>query len=129
MQIGQLDHVNVRTANLAAMVEWYERVLGMPSGNRPPFSFPGAWLYCSGHPAVHLVGVSETPRDEDVKLEHFAFSAKGIKGFLQRLKQDGVAHEVRTVPGFGTIQVNLWDPDGNHIHVDFAPEEGAGLDG
>jgi hypothetical protein len=31
------------------------------------------------------------------------------------------------VPGFGTVQVNVHDPDGNHIHVDFAPAEAAAV--
>jgi catechol 2,3-dioxygenase-like lactoylglutathione lyase family enzyme len=44
MQVTKLDHVNVHTANLDTMVEWYGRVLGMRSGERPPFPFPGAWL-------------------------------------------------------------------------------------
>ena len=46
MQVKKLDHVNIHTANVDRMVEWYDRVLGMKAGNRPPFPFPGAWLYC-----------------------------------------------------------------------------------
>jgi catechol 2,3-dioxygenase-like lactoylglutathione lyase family enzyme len=123
MQIGKLDHVNVRTANVEAMAEWYGRVLGMPSGKRPNFPFPGAWLYTGDHPAVHLVGVTVDPANADPKIEHYAFSATGLKGFVERLKVQGEKHDIRVVPGFGIVQVNVWDPDGNHIHVDFAPSE------
>jgi catechol 2,3-dioxygenase-like lactoylglutathione lyase family enzyme len=123
MQLRRLDHVNVRTANLAGMTEWYERVLGMRSGQRPPFSFPGAWLYLGDHPAVHLVGVAMRPEGKDPRVEHFAFRATGLEEFLARLKRDGERHDMRIVPGYGTAQVDVWDPDGNHIHVDFAPEE------
>ena len=35
----RLDHVNVRTANLDGMVEWYGRMLGMHPGPRPDFPF------------------------------------------------------------------------------------------
>ena len=41
MQIGKLDHVNVRTANLDNMVAWYGEMLGMNPGKRPNFPFPG----------------------------------------------------------------------------------------
>ena len=126
MQIGKLDHVNVRTSRVVAMAVWYDRVLGMTSGKRPPFPFPGAWLYAGDHPAVHLVGVTGEPENVDPKLEHFAFSAAGLRSFVAKLKEQGERHEIRVVPGFGLVQVNVWDPDGNHIHIDFQPsEEGA----
>ena len=81
MQVKKLDHVNVHTTNLANMVEWYARVLGMQAGERPPFPFPGAWLYCGGEPTVHLVGVDKLAKAEGLlQLEHFAFSATGLKG-------------------------------------------------
>ena len=73
MQVKQLDHVNIQTANVEGMVEWYGRILNMPSGKRPPFDFPGAWLYCGEHPVVqstsaggrsgrHATQHGETPR-------------------------------------------------------------------
>ncbi|MEZ5843495.1 MAG: VOC family protein [Hyphomicrobiaceae bacterium] len=125
MQIGKLDHVNVRTANVDGMTAWYERVLGMRSGVRPPFPFPGAWLYTGDQPAVHLVGVRETPAGTDPKVEHFAFQAQGLAAFEKRLADLGERFERRVVPGFGIVQINVWDPDGNHIHIDFAPAEAA----
>ena len=127
MQVKQLDHVNIQTANVDAMVEWYGRVLNMPSGKRPPFDFPGAWLYCGDEPVVHLVGVSDQPA-QGYQLEHFAFSASGFKDFLDRLHRDDVRYEARRVPGNGVVQVNVWDPDGNHIHIDFSPEDAAGVE-
>jgi catechol 2,3-dioxygenase-like lactoylglutathione lyase family enzyme len=129
MELRRLDHVNVRTANLAGMTEWYERVLGLRAGGRPPFSFPGAWLYLGDHPAVHLVGVGTQPEGKDPRVEHFAFQATGLGAFLARLKRDGERHHMRIVPGYGTVQVDVWDPDGNHIHIDFAPEEAKGVSG
>ena len=129
MQVRKLDHVNVHTANLASLVEWYGRVLGTRSGERPPFPFPGAWLYCGGEPTVHLVGVDKLAKTEGLlQLEHFAFSATGLKEFVGSLERDKVRYEARKVPRSGAVQVNVWDPDGNHIHVDFAPEESAGIE-
>jgi hypothetical protein len=33
------------------------------------------------------------------------------------------------VPGWPVVQVNVWDPDGNHLHIDFdlSEAEAAGL--
>lgn len=123
MQLGSLDHVNVRTARLAAMRAWYVRVLGMVDGERPPFPFPGAWLYTGSNPVVHLVGVDADPANTDPKLEHFAFAATGLKEFEAKLKALGETYDVRVVPKVGIVQFNIWDPDGNHIHIDFQPTE------
>ena len=127
MELGQLDHINLRTSNLEELTAWYERVLGMKSGARPSFQFSGAWLYCNGNPAVHLVGVDHPPSGTDPKLEHFAFSAKGLPEFIDLLKREGEKYEIREIPDFSIVQVNIWDPDGNHIHVDFSSLETDGL--
>jgi catechol 2,3-dioxygenase-like lactoylglutathione lyase family enzyme len=129
MKLGRFDHVNVRTANVPQMIAWYESVLGMRSGPRPPFSFPGAWLYVGDHPSVHLVGVATPPAVTETRLEHFAFQASGLKEFIQRLKAGGHGYDLGVVPDFGIIQINVWDPDGNHIHIDFAPAEAETIKG
>ena len=63
--LKRLDHVNVRTANLDAMIDWYGAMLGMTTGPRPDFPFPGAWLYIGNDPVIHLVGVETQPPAAD----------------------------------------------------------------
>ena len=123
MQLNRLDHVNVKTANLDQMIRWYEDVLGMKSGDRPPFPFPGAWMYVGDHPVVHLVGVESQPAGQDPTLEHFALSATGYASFLETLDNRNIAYRVARVPGIGVTQVNVHDVDGNHIHIDFQSDE------
>ena len=123
MPIETLDHVNVKTSRLKEMIDWYGRVLGLQTGKRPNFSMNGAWLYIGDLPAIHLVEVAREPAAEDPKLEHFALGAKGMKDFLQVLEANAVAYSIDPVPGFPIVQVNLHDPDGNHIHVDFSTDE------
>lgn len=127
MELKRLDHINIKTGNLDGMVEWYCTVLGMEVGDRPPFGFPGAWLYAADYPVVHFVGVDGEPQGLDPKIEHFALSAEGLESFLVRLKTMDVRSDLRRVPGLETLQVNLFDPDGNHIHIDFSPEEADAL--
>lgn len=126
MKIGKLDHVNVRTAQLEKMIDWYERILGLMQGPRPNFSFPGAWMYSGDDAFVHLVAVNGQPgagSESALKLEHFALSASGRKSFERRLKDARERFEIADVEGFGIVQYNIWDPDGNHIHIDFLDEE------
>lgn len=123
MPLKTLDHVNVRTANLAPMIAFYRDVMGMESGWRPNFPFDGAWMYLEGKPIVHLVEVPEDPANEAPKLEHFAIGAEDMAGFRATLDAHDVAYTVDPVPGIELVQINLRDPDGNHIHVDFDKAE------
>ena len=127
MKLSSLDHVNVRTRNLEKMTAWYQQILGLTLGERPSFSFPGAWLYIDDKPIVHLVGVDRSlpAHQDDLRLEHFAISASGLSDFLARLKSKNVNYRLSKVPDFPIVQVNVWDPDGNHIHIDFPAEEAA----
>ena len=120
MGLERLDHINVCTTQLERMKAFYSEVLGMPSGPRPNFTFGGAWMYVGSHPCVHLVERQQlTPTTGDLRLQHFAFKAQDLGGFLARLKDLGVPYRVGIVDDFEICQINVNDPDGNHIHVDF----------
>ncbi|MFL4472139.1 VOC family protein [Tateyamaria armeniaca] len=122
MRITKLDHVNLRTAQLDRMIAWYVDILGLENGARPDFGFPGAWLYAGDAAIVHLIEVSGDPgagSDGDLKLEHFALRATDVDAFEARLNAHGVPYKTSGIAELGIVAFNIWDPDGNHIHVDF----------
>ncbi|RYZ03415.1 MAG: glyoxalase [Myxococcales bacterium] len=122
--ILRLDHINVRTANLAGLVQFYTEVLGMSEGERPPLGFSGAWLYAGGAPVIHLVEVAEPPKPEGaLRLEHFAFAATGLAELITRLHAQGVDFRESRQPGTGNVIINMHDPDGNRLHLDFPATE------
>lgn len=122
--IEALDHVNLRTARLAEMVAWYEGILGLKRGPRPPFGFNGAWLYAGKHALVHLVEVAEpAPRADSLSMEHAAFRARDCASFITVVEAEGLPHKIVRLPEFPIVQVNIWDPDGNHLHIDFHASE------
>jgi catechol 2,3-dioxygenase-like lactoylglutathione lyase family enzyme len=124
-----LDHVNLRTANVELLRAFYVDVLGLRPGPRPCFSFGGMWLYCSDAPVVHLVEVDhEPPPSGDLRLEHFALRARGLAEFLARLSAHGVPVSLGFVLDFGICQVNVRDPHGTHVHIDFDIAEARALD-
>jgi catechol 2,3-dioxygenase-like lactoylglutathione lyase family enzyme len=119
-----LDHVNIRTANLEALVRFYEDVVGLKQGARPPLGFPGAWMYAGERAVIHLVGVERQPQPQGaLRLEHFAFTAQGLPELLQRLTNQGISYQRSRQAGTGSVVVNLLDPDGNRLHLDFAASE------
>ena len=123
MPIEGPDHVNLRTARVAEMTAWYEDILDMKKGWRPPFNIGGAWLYLGELPFVHLVEQASDPSGDDPKIEHFALRASGLADFLAKLRDRGIEYSVDEVPDYDRVQVNFFDPDGNHIHVDFPTAE------
>ena len=64
MSVGVLDHYNVSTRKLKETVRFYEDVLGFKNGPRPPFNFPGAWLYSADHPVLHINDISQTDKEQ-----------------------------------------------------------------
>ena len=52
-----LFHTAIKTANLAASLQFYKGILGLREIHRPDFGFPGAWLACpspGGAAIIHL---------------------------------------------------------------------------
>jgi catechol 2,3-dioxygenase-like lactoylglutathione lyase family enzyme len=122
MSIGLLDHYNVSTRKLKETIEFYEDVLGFVNGPRPPFQFPGAWLYSAGHPVLHLNDISQTekpqPPDSGV-IDHVAFGGTGFEAMKQHLASKGITHRVNQVPNSTRWQIFFRDPNNVEIELNF----------
>ena len=78
----------------------------MNAGDRPDFPFPGAWMYAGDTPAVHIVGIDDTPgigSEAELKLEHFAFTASGRTQFEAKLDAMGEQYQRFDIPSFNII--------------------------
>lgn len=128
MTATSLDHVNIRTTRMAEMARFYERIVGLTTGERPNFGVPGAWLYLDGRAVVHLVELDRELDQRDPQIEHFAFSCQGLDSFLQKCQQNEVAYYVAIVPGPNIRQVNVFDPDGNKVEMQFSKDDGPDAD-
>ena len=122
MSVGVLDHYNVSTRKLGDTVRFYEEILGLVNGPRPPFDFPGAWLYSEGHPVLHLNDISPTdkrqPPDSGV-IDHVAFGSRGFEAMKRHLDQKGVTFRVNEVPNSTRRQIFLTDPNNVLIELNF----------
>ena len=120
-----MDHFTVLSADVAATVAFYGDLLGLETGPRPPFDFPGAWLYAGGRPILHVVGGRPLPDDPQGVLDHMAFSATGLGEMVRRLDARGVGYDLRRLPGGGLWQLFFLDPSGARVELDFRGEEAA----
>src|SRR5215471_12448287 len=122
MSVGVLDHYNVSTRNLRDTVRFYEEVLGLVNGPRPPFDFPGAWLYSEGHPVLHLNDISPTDkpqRPDSGVIDHIAFGSRGFDAIKQHLMRKGVPFRVNEVPNSSRRQIFVTDPNNVLIELNF----------
>jgi catechol 2,3-dioxygenase-like lactoylglutathione lyase family enzyme len=122
MSVGMLDHYNVSTRKLGDTIRFYEEVLGLTNGPRPPFNFPGAWLYSAGHPVLHLNDISSTDRQQPADsgvIDHVAFGSRGFEAIKQHLTGKGVSFRVNQVPNSRRWQIFLTDPNNIMIELNF----------
>ncbi len=118
-----MDHFTVLTERLDETVAFYGDLLGLRSGERPPFKFPGAWLYCGPRAVLHIVAGRPVPADPAGVLDHMAFSATGLADTLDRLDARSMRYDLRRLPGSGLWQLFFSDPNGARVELDFDATE------
>ena len=139
MPVGRLDHYSIRTFDIEASRCFYTEVMGFTAGFRPPFDFPGLWLYNGAqYPettgVVHIIGIDpDNPQglkdylgDRDPAslagtgtVDHMAFTATGLADMRARLTRHNVAFRERTVPALGIHQVFFEDPSGVTLELNY----------
>lgn len=146
MPINKLAHFSVRTTEIEASRRFYCDLLGFKEGFRPPFKFPGIWLYRGGDEAdfgvVHIIGIdkddpeglNEYLGDKGLEglhgsaaVDHLAFLASDLADMHRRLRAMNLEFRERTVPSLGLHQVFVEDPSGVTIELNFPAEEAAAL--
>ena len=146
MPLSKIAHYSIRTLDLEATRKFYTEVMGLTVGPRPPFNFPGLWLYNGSHDSydnavVHIIGIDlNDPQglkdylgDRDPgslkngtgTFDHIAFAATDVAGMLSHLKKTAVPFRERTVPALNLHQVFLDDPSGVVIELNYPANEQA----
>ena len=118
MAIIGLDHINIRTTELARTRAFFTEVLGLTVGWRPDFPFGGAWLYAGEKDVVHLVEVSRAgAATRGSALDHFAFAIDDYEGTERKLKEAGMAYEPSAAPNGGIRQLFVTELNGVTIEL------------
>jgi catechol 2,3-dioxygenase-like lactoylglutathione lyase family enzyme len=122
-----MNHFTILTDKLDETLTFYAHHLDLHPGSRPPFTFPGAWLYArgGGQPILHII--ADKPKSELVKgvIDHMAFTGRDLQGTVARLKEAGIEYDLRQLPAYGTWQLFFFDPNDAKIELDFDAAERA----
>ena len=133
MPLNKLDHCSIRTLKLEETKDFFE-ALGLTDGERPPFPFPGHWLYAGSDPVVHLVGIDpDNPAGlydylgkEDIDfpdgggaVDHLAFRATDPEGLKGILEARGIDYVEREAPDMKLLQIFADDPNGVTVEINY----------
>ncbi|MCP5150297.1 MAG: VOC family protein [Ectothiorhodospiraceae bacterium] len=125
MAIEGMNHFTVLTDDLEATRDFYIGLLGLKEGWRPPFTFPGAWLYCGEQAVLHLIAREALPEPRAGVLDHMAFTARDLVGTVETLEARGIEYDLRRLPDSGLWQLFCHDPNGAKVELDFDAAEAA----
>ena len=121
MTASRFLHINIRCTDVERTRNFYEQLIGLIVGERPPFQSTGYWLYLGDEPLIHLVqrGPSENAHDAAGNIDHIAFQGLDVEATRAALRDAGVPFREAVVPRDGTVQILVRDPDGIQVELSF----------
>ena len=123
MTIESMNHFTVLSSDLERSKTFYINILGLKEGYRPPFAFPGAWLYVGNQAILHIMAGRPMPANAAGVIDHMAFTASNLQTVINTLKQRGIQYELHRLKGLEIWQLFCHDPDGAKVELDFPASE------
>ena len=137
MPIAELDHYFIWSKDLEKSRQFYCDILGLQVMPRPTVKLPGYRFGANGKIQVHMGQAgwssddgndSVTPTYEAgaINVDHIAFIATEAEIFAKHLRNIGVAFRIRYIDFMNLVQIDLTDPDGilvelNYYDIETAP--------
>ena len=123
MTIEGMNHFTVLSSDLERSKAFYRDILGLKEGYRPPFTFPGAWLYTEDRAILHIMAGRPMPANAAGVIDHMAFTASNLQVVVDTLKQHDIQYELHRLKGLENWQLFCYDPDGAKVELDFPADE------
>lgn len=123
MAVSGMNHFTILTDDVERTVRFYDDLLGLKAGWRPPLTFPGAWLYAGDQPILHVVGGRPKTELKPGVIDHMAFTGDGLAATLAILEREKLEHVCRQQAGSGVWQIFVHDPNGAKVELDFATDD------
>ncbi len=111
-----IDHINIHADDLDAARDFLLKVLPLEQGFRPPFDFPGYWLYLDGKPIIHMQTRAGGMGGRGW-IDHLAFAPFDFEAERKRLDDLGLAYAVGGIPGTGIRQLFVTGPQGLKLEL------------
>jgi catechol 2,3-dioxygenase-like lactoylglutathione lyase family enzyme len=126
--IHGLFHLAIKTADLAATVHFWTKIIGLKEIHRPDFGYPGAWLACpqpGGLAIIHIYAGGPALGPEGKApygtgaIDHVSLSCSGFAAYRERFRKAGLDWREAEVPGTTLRQLFVYDPSGVQLELTF----------
>ncbi|CEJ15892.1 hypothetical protein BN1110_06241 [bacterium YEK0313] len=121
----QLDHVTIRTRDIAATRDFFMRVFDLKPGDRPQLiqRIPGCWLYAGDAPIVHVIGAHGRGFDRAPEaIDHVGFRMTGYADFRARLDRFAIRYQTMDLTDRGERRLFFRTPGGPLLEAVFAEQ-------
>ncbi|HEV7250121.1 MAG TPA: glyoxalase [Shinella sp.] len=119
----QIDHVTIRTRDIAGAREFMRTVFDLEEGERPGAirHIPGCWLYSEGKPIVHIIGSYRSGEDRAAEaIDHVGLRMTDYTGFRARLDRLGMRYSPMDLADIGERRLFLHMPGGPLLEAVFS---------
>ena len=125
MPLDRIDHVNIRTRDIAATAAFFRDVLGLEVRDPPrldPARFQ--WVYTAAGAAVVHITIDPAATDHAVPrgvggLDHAAFTCSDLAGMRVRIDALGISYRVLERPDKTLTQLFVTEPNGTLLELNF----------
>ena len=124
-----LDHVTIRTHDIAGTRAFFETVFDLKEGERPQAiqRIPGHWLYAEGRPLVHIIGSNGMGLSHPAEaIDHVGFRLEGYADFWAKLERLGIRYSTMDLADLQERRLFFRAPGGPLLEAVFSesvPEE------
>lgn len=118
-----LDHVTIRTRNIAATRDFFRDVFELEEGARPQSisRIPGTWLYSEGHPLVHIIGSQGNGLDHAAEaIDHVGLRLEHYGEFRAKLDRLGIRYSTMDMAEIQERRLFLRAPGGPLLEAVFS---------
>ncbi len=114
----EFDHLSIDAASGDPGIGALAKLLCLVPGERPPFPFPGQWLYRDGEALLHVIETPASVTPQPV-INHIAFrSNAALDAVLTTVKATGLPHRVLRIPDRAVAQIFVGVSPGLTIELD-----------
>ena len=125
----RLDHVTIRTRDIAGTRDFFRKVFDIEEGERPQAirRIPGTWLYSEGQPVVHIIGSHGFGIDRAAEaIDHVGLRLEGYGAFRAKLERLSIRYSTMDLADIQERRLFLHAPGGPLLEAVFSepvPEE------